>query len=107
MYWRARSLSGVPTGREPMVPASICTCARALSREKRGACRLQALRAGKRRRIAAARCIPDSLADFRLKAEATDRLDKNPEIWKSGNLVIRLPDSYVSAERFEVIVVAA
>jgi hypothetical protein len=29
-------------GRLPMVPASICTWARAFSSEKRGACRLQA-----------------------------------------------------------------
>src|ERR1044072_1509906 len=44
MYCRARSSSGVPTGRDPIVAASICTRARAFSTENRGAWRVQAQR---------------------------------------------------------------
>src|ERR1051326_8057507 len=62
MYCRARWFSGVPIGRDPMVPASICTCARAFSTEKRGACRAQAPRQ-MRRKLSPVRRIPDRLAD--------------------------------------------
>src|SRR4051812_22287981 len=39
-YCRALAFSGVPTARLPIVPASICTCARAFSSENRGAGRV-------------------------------------------------------------------
>src|SRR6516165_7957324 len=62
MYCRARSFSGVPSGLEPMVPASTCTCTRAFSTENRGACRLQAPR-HRRRVTEAARRIRNSLIE--------------------------------------------
>src|SRR6476646_630387 len=64
MYWRARAFSGVPMGRLPMVPASICTCARAFSSEKWGGVLAQAEQASRRTGRATRRgqLIPHSVA---------------------------------------------
>src|ERR671924_625415 len=68
MYSRALALAGVPTGRLPIVPASMPMCARALGSEKAPGWRAQPVdRAGiasSRKRTAFGRCIVEESTLF-------------------------------------------